>query len=223
VKGTFPRRAGAPREWRAALRSTRLSSALRASGTKRSSDRAGFLTAPTGADRTGPTAVQLAIGRRRMRIKQAQTKTEIEEIRSLFREYEAFLDVDLCFQSPSGDLLIGLDADRIVGCVAVRKLDDGVCEMKRLYVRPEARGTGLGRQLAQAIIVVAKELGYSIMRLDTLDSLKGAMHLYEMLGFRTTGPYYENPLPGVVYWELDLKEEGIGQQDGAPNADKRRR
>jgi len=181
--------------------------------------------------------VSSSVGRRRMRIKQAQTKTEIEEIRSLFREYEAFLDVDLCFQSfeeelaglpgkysrPSGDLLIGLDADRIVGCVAVRKLDDGVCEMKRLYVRPDARGTGLGRQLAQAIIVVAKELGYSIMRLDTLDSLKGAMHLYEMLGFRTTGPYYENPLPGVVYWELDLKEEGIGQQDGAPDADKRRR
>lgn len=172
-----------------------------------------------------------------MRVKQAQTKTEIDEVRSLFREYEAFLDVDLRFQSfeeelsslpgkysrPSGDLLIGLDGERTVGCVAVRKLDDGVCEMKRLFVRPEARGTGLGRQLAHEIIVVARELGYSLMRLDTLDRLEGAMHIYEKLGFRKTEPYYRNPLPGVVYWELDLKNDGIGQQVAAPDADKRRR
>lgn len=156
-----------------------------------------------------------------MRIKQAQTKTEIEEVRKLFLEYEAFLDIDLCFQSfeeelaglpgkysrPNGDLLIGLDGERIVGCVAVRKLEDGVCEMKRLFVKPEARGTGLGRQLAQEIILVAQKLGYSLMRLDTLDRLTEAMHLYEALGFQRTEPYYENPLVGVVYWELDLKNE----------------
>jgi GNAT superfamily N-acetyltransferase len=153
-----------------------------------------------------------------MMIKQAQTKEEIQEVRSLFREYAAFLDVDLCFQGfeeelaglpgnyshPDGDLLIGLDGVKIVGCVAVRRLGDGICEMKRLFVRPEARGTGLGRRLAQAIIEVARELGYAFMRLDTLDKLTEAMHLYETLGFRRTEPYYYNPLPGVVYWELKL-------------------
>jgi ribosomal protein S18 acetylase RimI-like enzyme len=153
-----------------------------------------------------------------MKIKQPQTQTEIEEVRKLFREYEAFLDVDLCFQDfeeelaslpgkysrPSGDLLIGLDGEKTVGCVAVRKIDDGVCEMKRLFVRPEARGTRLGRKLAQEIIAIARELGYSLMRLDTLDRLSEAMHLYKTLGFRRTEPYYKNPLPGVVYWELDL-------------------
>ena len=172
-----------------------------------------------------------------MRIKQAQTKTEIEEVRTLFREYEAFLDVDLCFQSfedelaslpgkysrPNGDLLIGLDGKRTVGCVAVRELNAGVCEMKRLFVRPEARGTGLGRRLAQEIIVIARELGYSLMRLDTLDRLAEAMHLYETLGFRRTEPYYDNPLPGVVYWELDLREERTVQQSAAVDADEPRR
>lgn len=93
-----------------------------------------------------------------------------------------------------------------MGCVAVRKLSDGVCEMKRLFVRPEARDKGLGRQLAQEVIGVARELGYSFMLLDTLESLKEAMRLYENLGFRRTAPYYQNPLPGVVYWKLGLKQ-----------------
>jgi ribosomal protein S18 acetylase RimI-like enzyme len=153
-----------------------------------------------------------------MTIRQASTDTEIEAVRGLFREYETFLGVDLAFQNfdaesaglpgkytrPDGDLLIGLTGNRILGCVAVRRLDDTVCEMKRLYVRPEARGTGLGRRLAREIIAVARELGYSLMRLDTLDRLTEAMHLYETLGFRKTAPYYDNPLEGVVYWELTL-------------------
>ena len=160
-------------------------------------------------------------------------KTEVDEVRNLFQEYEAFLNVDLCFQSfeeelatlpgkysrPKGDLLIGLDGERAMGCVAVRKLDDEVCEMKRLFVRPEARRMGLGRRLAQEIIVVARELGYSKMQLDTLDRLTVAMHLYETLGFRRTEPYYENPLPGVVYWKLNLKEESISQQSAGANGE----
>lgn len=153
-----------------------------------------------------------------MKIKQAQTKAEIEAVRELFREYEAFLNVDLCFQNfedelaglpgkysrPDGDLLICLDGEKAVGCVAVRNLGGGVCEMKRLFVRPEARGTGLGRRLVRKIIVISQELGFSLMRLDTLETLKEAMHLYETLGFKKTGPYYENLLPGVVYWEKPI-------------------
>ena len=153
-----------------------------------------------------------------MTIKSAATEKEIEAVRRLFREYEAFLGVDLGFQNfdaefaglpgkyarPNGDLLIGLTGNRTLGCVAVRRLDDNICEMKRLYVRPEARGTGLGRRLAREIIDIARELGYLLMRLDTLDRLTQAMGLYETLGFRRTAPYYENPLQGVVYWELSL-------------------
>lgn len=171
-----------------------------------------------------------------MTIKRAKTKTEIEAVRSLFREYEAFLDVDLCFQRfeeelaglpgefapPWGDLLIGLDEAKVLGCVAVRKLDDGVCEMKRLFVRPEARRAGLGRQLAGEIIAVARELGYALMRLDTLDRLREAMRLYASLGFRRTAPYYENPLPGVVYWALTLKEGRIGPKGASAGAARRR-
>ena len=155
-----------------------------------------------------------------MTIKQALSKSEIDEVRKLFGEYEAFLNVDLCFQGfteelaglpgkysrPDGDLLIGLDGERIVGCVAVRRLEDNVCEMKRLFVRPEVRGTRLGRRLAEEIIVIARQLGYTLMRLDTLERLTEAIHLYEALGFRRTAPYYENPLSGVVYLELDLSE-----------------
>jgi ribosomal protein S18 acetylase RimI-like enzyme len=157
-----------------------------------------------------------------MEIKRAQTDNEMAEVRRLFRAYESALGVDLTFQGfdqelaslpgkyapPTGDLLVGRMQGRILGCVAVRRLEDDICEMKRLYVRPEGRGAGLGRRLAQRIIVAARSLGYASMRLDTLDRLTGAMRLYESLGFRRIDPYYGNPLPGVVYWELDLKPAG---------------
>lgn len=151
-------------------------------------------------------------------IKNAETATEIQAVRRLFREYESYLNVDLCFQDfeneltnlpgvyvpPDGALLIAVQKAHVVGCVAVRRMDDSTCEMKRLYVIPETRGSGLGRQLAEVIIQRARDLGYRRMVLDTLDRLKEAMGLYESLGFRRTAPYYDNPLPGVVYWELTL-------------------
>ena len=138
-----------------------------------------------------------------MKIKRAETADEIDEVRRLFRDYEAHLGVDLCFQNfeqelaclpgkyaaPSGALLIGLTEGEVTGCVALRELDAGVCEMKRLFVRPESRRTGVGRQLAHEVIEVACEQGYSLMRLDTLDRLKEAMRLYESLGFRKTEPF----------------------------------
>ena len=154
-----------------------------------------------------------------MLIKQAQTELEIEAVRWLFTEYQRFLNADLCFQSfeeelnslpgkyvhPNGDLLIGLIDKKIVGCVAVRKLDDNTCEMKRLYVTSETKGTGLGKKLAEQIIRIAKNLGYKTIRLDTLERLTEAMRLYEKLGFKKTDAYYKNPLPGVIYWKLNLK------------------
>jgi putative acetyltransferase len=153
----------------------------------------------------------------------AKTSEHLDHIRNLFREYEQFLDVDLCFQEfeaelvslpgkyapPGGRLVLAIEGDEAAGCVAIRKLDDGVCEMKRLYVRPACRSRGLGRRLAQEMISQATRAGYTTMRLDTLDRLAEAMGLYESLGFRRTDPYYDNPLGGVVYWELQLDAESI--------------
>jgi putative acetyltransferase len=155
---------------------------------------------------------------RKVEIIQAKAPGQIEEIRALFREYERFLKVDLCFQDfekelaglpgkygpPDGSLLIAVDGQETAGCVALRKIEEGVCEMKRLFVRPRFRGQGLGRLLAARIIGEAKALGYGIMWLDTLERLTEAMNLYESLGFEKRDSYYDNPLPGVVYWELDL-------------------
>jgi len=154
----------------------------------------------------------------RIRIIRAQSPHQIDEVRRLFLEYEQFLGVDLCFQSfeeelaglpgkygpPDGVLLMAMDGRQSAGCVALRKVEDGVCEMKRLYLKPQYRGQGLGRLLAELIVSEAIALGYKIMRLDTLDKLKEAMGLYEAMGFRRREPYYGNPLQGVVYWELDL-------------------
>jgi GNAT superfamily N-acetyltransferase len=153
-----------------------------------------------------------------LKIIHAETAQQIGEIRRLFREYEKCLGVDLCFQSfekelsglpgkyapPDGALLIALYDQDPAGCVALRKLEGGVCEMKRLFVKDRYRGRGLGQRLAKRIIDEAIRVGYSMMRLDTLDRLTEAMRLYESLGFRRTKAYYHNPLPGVVYWQLDL-------------------
>ena len=159
-------------------------------------------------------------------VKKAKTSEEINAVRVLFQKYHKFLNADLCFQSfeeelnglpgkyihPDGDLLIGLIDKRIVGCVAVRKLDETTCEMKRLYVSSETRGTGLGKKMAEEIINVARNLGYETMRLDTLERLTEAMRLYEKLGFKKTDAYYRNPLPGVIYWELDLNQPTFSEK-----------
>ena len=156
-----------------------------------------------------------------MRLRQAESDADIEEARSLFKEYEHATGVDLCFQNfeaelrglpgdyapPAGRLLLLSDEEgRTLGCVALRKIDDEVCEMKRLYLSPEARGTGAGRLLAEFIIAEARKIGYGRMRLDTLPSMRAAIALYRSLGFREIEPYRFNPVGGSLFMELKLSD-----------------
>ena len=150
---------------------------------------------------------------------EAVTEADFAAARVLFREYAADLGVDLCFQgveaelgslpemygAPEGCLVVARAGGRPVGCGALRRLGAGEsCEMKRLYVRPEARGTGLGRILAESLIAKGRGLGYAVMRLDTLVHMTAARRLYRSLGFVEIAAYYDNPLPNVMYMELDL-------------------
>jgi ribosomal protein S18 acetylase RimI-like enzyme len=136
---------------------------------------------------------------------------DVELVRTLFREYGASLGVDLSFQGFDEEvaaLPAGYDALLVagaVGCVGVRPLEPGVCEMKRLYVRPAGRGAGLGRALALAAIERARTLGYERMRLDTLPAMGVAQELYASLGFVEIEPYRHNPIAGSRYLELDLR------------------
>jgi putative acetyltransferase len=148
----------------------------------------------------------------------AQSDIHLLAVRELFLEYADALGVDLCFQGfqqeldelpgayapPDGRLLLAVEFDQAIGCVAVRKLGDGICEMKRLYVQPGHRGKGLGRRLAEAVIAEAKTIGYKKMRLDSLTSLKEAAALYRSLGFIEIPAYRYNPLPEAVFMELEL-------------------
>jgi len=151
---------------------------------------------------------------------QAETTAQIEDARRLFREYEAWLEVDLCFQSfekelknlpgkyaaPTGRLFLAFTDEKIAGCVALRKIDDKTCEMKRLFVRDGFRGAGLGRELIERLIKEAGEIGYRKMRLDTLPGkMPRAVKLYEFYGFRKIKPYYENPYKETLFMELLLK------------------
>jgi len=155
-----------------------------------------------------------------MKLIQAESVDEIERARELFKDYASGLGIDLCFQDfdkelaqlpgdyvpPTGRLFLALEDGAAVGCVALRSIGDGVCEMKRLYVRPEFRGTGLGRKLAAAVIEAARELGYDRMRLDTLPGkMDRAIAMYRSLGFEKIEPYYDNPVPSAVFMELILR------------------
>jgi GNAT superfamily N-acetyltransferase len=150
---------------------------------------------------------------------EAQTLEDIGHVRRLFRAYAAWLEVDLCFQDferevaelpgcyapPAGRLLIARVGGEVVGCVGLRPLQIGVCEMKRLWVEPGFAGYGIGRALAEAIIDAARQIGYQRMRLDTIPArMPAAQHLYAALGFREIPAYYHNPLAGVVMLELEL-------------------
>jgi putative acetyltransferase len=147
---------------------------------------------------------------------------DIEALRGLFREYAQALGVDLCFQNfeqelatlpgdyaaPRGAMLLATIDGRHAGCVALRPLDSAdypnAAEMKRLYVRDRFRGSGLGRELAEAALDAAREAGYSCVLLDTLDDMEAARGLYEDLGFKEIPPYYHNPIPGAHYLKADL-------------------
>jgi ribosomal protein S18 acetylase RimI-like enzyme len=152
-------------------------------------------------------------------VSDALSAVEMEDIRSLFLEYADSLEISLCFQNfeaelvslpgkyapPSGRLLLARDGNQRVGCAGLRPLEAGICEMKRLYVRPQWRGRGIGQQLARLLIDAARHAGYSRMRLDTLNTMKSAIALYTLLGFRRIEAYYDNPSDRAVFMELVLQ------------------
>lgn len=153
-----------------------------------------------------------------MKIYPAKTDKDLEIVRTLLVEYVDSLGFDLVFQNfeeelrnlpgeyaaPEGCLLLAKYQDQPAGCVALRKLSDGICEGKRLYVKPEFRGLKIGRKLVEAIIAEARKIGYTRMRGDTLASMKAAQALYASLGFKQIEPYYYNPIEGAKFIELKL-------------------
>jgi ribosomal protein S18 acetylase RimI-like enzyme len=156
-----------------------------------------------------------------LKILQAEMPEQIEQVRNLFREYEAWLNLDLCFQGfeaeivalpgkyakPDGRLFLASVDEKTAGCIALRKLEEGVCEMKRLYVREEFRGLGLGKTLIEKLIAEARLEGYKKMRLDTLpDKMAKAVKLYSSHGFREIPAYYHNPYGDTFFMELDLSK-----------------
>lgn len=150
---------------------------------------------------------------------QAETPEQIARIRELFLEYNQYLGIDLDFQDferelaslpgeyspPSGRLLLIECEGRTAGCAAVRRLQGDICEMKRMYLRPEFRGRGIGRRVAEYLIDEARAVGCRKMRLDTLPHMTEAIALYHSLGFKTIPPYRYNPFEGAVFLEVNLE------------------
>jgi GNAT superfamily N-acetyltransferase len=153
-----------------------------------------------------------------IQIRPAELPRDLDQVRGLFDEYAASLQIDLGFQNfdaevaslpgkyapPQGRLLLAWRGTEAVGCIAMRPLEGAACEMKRLYVRPQARGEQLGRRLAESIIDEARSAGYSRICLDTLPSMNTAIQLYRALGFKPIEPYVFNPVPGAIFLALDL-------------------
>jgi putative acetyltransferase len=150
---------------------------------------------------------------------QAQSPAQIAQARELFLEYAQSLGFSLCFQNfdkelaglpgdyapPEGRLLLAEGDGQLAACVALHKLAPGVCEMKRLYLRPQFRGKGFGRALAERIIAEARQIGYQRMLLDTVEPvMKDAVAMYRKLGFKEIAPYRPNPIGGAMYMELEL-------------------
>jgi GNAT superfamily N-acetyltransferase len=153
-----------------------------------------------------------------VKMRQVSSAEEIGVARAMFEEYAAELEIDLgyqgfaeelaglpgCYAPPRGRLLVAWAGNEAAGCVALRALADNVCEMKRLYVRPRHRGGGVGKQLAEAIIAEARQIGYATMRLDTVPKLAAATRMYEALGFVRREAYYETPVVGTIFMERAL-------------------
>lgn len=153
---------------------------------------------------------------------EAETPAQVEDARRLFREYEAWLGVDLCFQSfeeelknlpdkyaaPTGRLLLAFADEKIAGCIALRKIDDETSEMKRLFVREGFRGSGVGKKLIEKLLVEAQEIGFKRILLDTLpDKMPEAVTLYKLYEFRKIAPYYDNPHKETLFMEKPLKSK----------------
>ena len=154
-----------------------------------------------------------------MKLLQVESDEEVEEARRLFEAYAEWLGFSLCFQNfdkelaelpgdyapPGGRLLLAIANEQVAGCVALRKIGEGIGEMKRLYVRPEFRGKGLGRKLTETIIKAARESGYQRLRLDTLPGkMDQAIAMYRSLGFKDIERYYNNPYEAAAFMELIL-------------------
>jgi ribosomal protein S18 acetylase RimI-like enzyme len=154
-----------------------------------------------------------------IRLVEAASAEELEAVRGLFREYQAAIQVDLCFQGfeielsalpgayarPGGRLLLAHHGEALSGCGSLRPLEPGLAELKRMWTRPAFRGRGVARAVAAALLQAARQEGYRAVRLDTLEWMSAARALYRSLGFREIPAYYRNPLPGVVYLELLLE------------------
>ena len=159
------------------------------------------------------------MGNPRLTLRQAESLAQMAQARELFLEYADSLGFSLCFQNfekelaelpgdyapPQGRLLLAEYRGQLAGCVALHRIDSTVCEMKRLYLRPQLRGKGVGRALAETVIAEARAIGYRKIRLDTVEPvMPNAVALYRRLGFVEIEPYRDNPIAGALYMELAL-------------------